>query len=73
MTHQLEALSIPAFAAQVGVPVNTVRGWVNRKVIPSFLIGRRRLIDMGALRRILAEQRSADSLTQAHEATTQEP
>lgn len=38
------AVSVNDISTYLGVPVTTVRGWVQRGVLPSFRIGGRRLV-----------------------------
>ncbi len=45
--------TISEAAAYLGVPIGTVRYWVHLKRLPSFKVGRRRLLDVADLARFL--------------------
>lgn len=47
--QQIPVLTKERFAAQVGVSVDVVRGWIARGMVPTVRIGRRRLVNVAAM------------------------
>lgn len=45
-----------AFASHVGVSVDTVTGWINRGYIPTFEVGRYRLVNLALLTKFAMDQ-----------------
>lgn len=53
----MQNLSIPEAAARLGVSKHTLRGWLRRRLLAHFRLGRRVLVSEADLRDFLASRR----------------
>lgn len=54
--NEIRSLSVREAAEQLGVSQRLIGKLLRQKILPSFQLGRRRLIRKSALRRLLAER-----------------
>jgi len=52
----LPVLSAEKFAELVGLPVGVVKAQMDRRILPCLKIGKRRVVNMEALRKLAEEQ-----------------